>query len=481
MAKVNGRGSITDNGMFVFPAGAEIDSDDLQGFVSYNRLTLDKTFKENIEMYKGHYPILDQEDKPLNKPDNRIVVNFAKYIVDIFNGFFIGVPPKITLADDANNQNLQTFNSRNSFFDKLSEIAKQTSIYGKSHLMLYQDENSNTGVAVSSPRYSLMVYDDTVAHRPMYFIRYSIDEDNNLTGEVYSDMQIIPFNSSYEFGKPTSHLFKAVPAIEFIENEERQSAFESVKPIMNAINSALSQKANDVEAIADAYLLFKGGEFDADMIKNMSDNRVIANASADADAKFLERPNGDGTQENLLNRLAEYLFQTAMVANLNDINTTNSSDTSSGYSIELKMQAMRSLASNKERKFTNALRNFYRVVFNITNVAKTSLIKKAANYLTGKIQNDPIDQLSFQFTRNLPRNIASEATVAQTLEGIVSKQTQLKVLSIVDDPQAEIQQMQDEEKKGISSALNNNPANYNFNDRDQDQKPGVDDGQTDSE
>jgi SPP1 family phage portal protein len=478
MAKVNGKGSISENDMFLFPVGEDIDSDDIQGFVKYNQQVLLKNYDENIGMYKGHYPILDQEDKPLNKPDNRILVNFAKYITDIFNGFFIGVPPKISLPDDSSNDDLQTFNNRTSMFDKLSEIAKQTSIYGRSFLMLYQDENSNTNCAISSPKNSLMVYDDTVAHRPMFFIRYSVDEDNNLTGTVYTPNEQRTFDSDFDITGTTSHLFKAVPAIEFIENEERQSVFESVKPIMNAINSALSQKANNVEAIADAYLLFKGGEFDSDMIKNMADNRVIANSSADADAKFLERPTGDGTQENLLDRLAEYLFQTAMVTNLNDVNTTGSADTASGYSIELKMQAMRSLASNKERKFTNALREFYRIVFNISNVAKTSLVKKVVNTLTGNAQSNPADELSFQFTRNLPRNVANEATTAQTLEGVVSKETQLKVLSIVDDPKAEIQKIQDEEKDGITSAVNSNPANYNFDDE---KKSGVEDDETDSE
>lgn len=478
MAKVNGKGSISENDMFLFPVGEELTSDDIEGFVKYNQQTLATNYQENINMYKGHYPILDQEDKPLNKPDNRIVVNFAKYITDIFNGFFIGIPPKISLPDDSSNDDLQMFNSRTSIFDKLSEVAKQSSIYGRSFLMLYQDENANTNCAISSPLKSLMVYDDTVAHNPVCFIRYSVDEDNNLTGTAYTDNEILNFDSDFKIIDRKTHLFKAVPAVEFIENEEHQGVFESVKPIMNAINSALSQKANDVEAIADAYLMFKGGEFDADMIKNMSDNRVIANESPDSDAKFLERPNGDGTQENLLDRLAEYLFQTAMVTNLNDVNTTGSADTASGYSIELKMQAMRSLASNKERKFTNALREFYRILFNISNVAKTSFVKKVVNTLTGNAQSNPADELSFQFTRNLPRNIANEATTAQMLEGIVSKETQLKVLSIVDDPKAEIQKIQDEEKEGITSAINSNPANYNF---DNQQKSGVEDDETDSE
>ena len=49
----------------------------------------------------------------------------------------------------------------------------------------------------------------------------------------------------------------------------------------------------------------------------------------------------------------------------------------------------------------------------------------------------------------MPRNDADEAATAATLNGIVSKETQLSVLSIVDDPKKEIERMQEEEKDGI--------------------------------
>ena len=47
------------------------------------------------EAYETDYPILHEPLKPKWKPDNRIMVNFAKYIVDTMNGFFIGHPIKL--------------------------------------------------------------------------------------------------------------------------------------------------------------------------------------------------------------------------------------------------------------------------------------------------------------------------------------------------------------------------------------------------
>ena len=236
---------------------------------------------------------------------------------------------------------------------------------------------------------------------------------------------------------------------------------------MNAINKAISQKANDTDAIADAYLFFKGGDLDEEVIKNMSDNRVIAIAAGDSDAKFLERPNGDGTQENLLNRLVRNLFQTTMVTNLDDINATGNNQ--SGYSIELKMQAMRSLAAVKERKFVISLRKMYRVVFEFLKLKK-SLKGQLKDIVTGSI-DDPVNELKITFTRNLPKNIELEANVAKNLEGIVSKQTQLKALpSLVDDPQEEMELMRQEESEALDNAVKNNPASYQFEGVDHNEK-----------
>lgn len=461
MTAVQGKGSVTDNDVFIYPKELELSADDLRGFVEYNSDTLGKRYKENIGMYKGHYPILDQDAKPMNKPDNRIVINFAKYITDIFNGFFIGIPPQITLDNESNNDNLQAFNNANSFVDKLSEVAKQTSIYGRSYMFLYQNEDSQTKVAISAPTNSFIIYDDTVAQEPLYFVRYTVDEDNKMSGTVYSATDAYNFDDSYKVTDTLPQLFKAVPAVEFIENEERLGAFDSVKTIMNAINSALSQKANDVAAIADAYFFAKGAEISKDDFKELADNRVLTTDSADADAKFLERPNGDGTQENLVNRLEDKLFLTAMVSNLNDLDN-GAQSSASGYSIELRMQAMRGLASNKERKYTSAMRDLYRIVFNITDLAKTSVVKKVTNAIMGKQQPEPADELKFQFTRNLPKNVADEASTAKTLEGIVSKRTQLSVLSIVDNPTDEIDRMAIEQKDAAQQAIDNNPANYDF-------------------
>ena len=55
-------------------------------------------------------------------------------------------------------------------------------------------------------------------------------------------------------------------------------------------------------------------------------------------------------------------------------------------------------------------------------------------------------QLEYQFTPNIPANILEEAQIAAQLEGIVSNETKLKVLSIVDNVQDELEKIEEENK-----------------------------------
>lgn len=85
---IQGKGKVSENNVFLLDKDSYLDNETLRAFVEYNKNEFGKDYNENFDMYKGDYPILHQQSKPLNKPDNRIVINFAKYIVDIFNGFF---------------------------------------------------------------------------------------------------------------------------------------------------------------------------------------------------------------------------------------------------------------------------------------------------------------------------------------------------------------------------------------------------------
>jgi len=65
---------------------------------------------------------------------------------------------------------------------------------------------------------------------------------------LFTASEAIPFSDKdgLHFGAPEPHYFGGVPLIEYIENEERQGAFEQVESAITGYEKAISEKANDV-------------------------------------------------------------------------------------------------------------------------------------------------------------------------------------------------------------------------------------------
>ena len=61
--------------------------------------------------------------------------------------------------------------------------------------------------------------------------------------------------------------------------------------------------------------------------------------------------------------------------------------------------------------------------------------------------------IKYQFTQNYPANILEESQIAGNLAGITSQETQLKVLSIVDNVQQEIDRIAEEENSSQEDAV----------------------------
>ena len=70
----------------------------------------------------------------------------------------------------------------------------------------------------------------------------------------------------------------------------------------------------------------------------------------------------------------------------------------------------------------------------------------------GKVKADDWTELTYQFTPNIPSNVLEEAQTAAQLSGIVSQETQLKILSVVDNVKEEIERMDGENVSAMAEA-----------------------------
>lgn len=419
--------------MFRLPSDEELTPEKLGKFLWKHNAEIAFRYQRLFNAYMTDYPIFHQVPKPDWKPDNRIAVNFAKYIVDTMNGFFIGIPIKITSEDEKVNNYIEMLDQYNDQDDNNSELSKLCDIFGKGYEMYYTDDEANICITYVSPMDAFMIYDDSVLERPRYFVRTYMDSDNVLHGSVSDDEKVRYFvlKGKIQFEDyEKEHGFAGVPATEYRENKEEIGIFEPVLTMIDAYNKAISEKANDVDYFADAYMKVLGAKLDEEGIREIRSNRII-NFPGNYDGNglvvdFLQKPNGDTTQENLINRLEKLIFQISMVANISDENF----GTSSGIALKYKLQAMSNLAKTKERKFTSGMNRRYKLIF---------------SHPRSGMKSDDWVKLHYQFTPNFPANLLDESQIAGNLAGITSRKTQLKVLSVVDNVDEEMQRIEEEQ------------------------------------
>lgn len=421
--------------MYKIKRDEEITLEVIQKFATEHRTNAVSILKKLADAYNTRYDIMNAPPKPHWKPDNRLQVNFASYIVDTMTGFFAGVAPSIDSTDADVNDYVTMLNAYNVYDDLLAEETKRACIYGYDYELLYVDERGNIGIVRSDPMSSFMIYDDSVLKRKRAFVRLYKDEDEKITGSVSDERMVRHFQLSPKLmwtDEEKQHGFDGVPAVEYVTDEERQGMIAPVLSLIDAYNKALSEKANDVDYFADAYLKILGALLNEEEIKHIRDDRVINFDGTDSDniiVDFLQKPSGDETQEHLLDRLEENIFKIGQVADISN----DKFATASGIALKYKMLAMSNKAQTIERKFHKALQERYRL---------------AMSNATNSFPADAYLKIDYKFVRNFPANLAEEVEIVTKLEGVVSKETQLKQLSVVPNAKEEIERIEAENPSG---------------------------------
>ncbi|GEO70449.1 phage portal protein [Levilactobacillus acidifarinae] len=452
--------SLTDDDVFLYSANLDIldHLDDVFSIAAYHNQVIAQKYRMKRGYYKGrHYDIIHREKKPLNKPDSRLVINLPKKLVNTFNGYFSGDPVSIKhqtdgSGDDDWNDKIQAWLTECDYSDVFSEWAKQADIYGRSYLYAYLVDGK-LNFTVSSPRDTIVVYDDTVMHNPLFGIRYSTGDGEIIPTLITKDANYVLEKNDGKVSvtnadnanpeavrKSDVHKFSQLPLIEFAEDDERTGIFDDVISLIDAIDSVLSAKTNDISSFADAYLVIKGVKLSEEQLKEIQDNRLINlylskkasftnDTSIQPSAEFMTPDSNDETQENFLNRAIDLVYQISQVVNLNDSSMGMSAQAISGVALLQRYQPMQAKARTKALKMDKALRQLFGILF--TDVWREPSLK--------------VSDLAFDHKRSIPHNLAEEADIVQKMNGQVDDVTKLGLFSGIDNPEKAVQRLKDQE------------------------------------
>ena len=397
--------------------------------------------KKRYRYYTGKQDILNRIASSEEKPNNRIVTNFCKSIVDTYEGYAVGVP--VTYDNEVEGfEQLDDILKYNDVVDEDAELFRKGLIFGRSAEILYFDEDGKPRFKALDPVSVLPIYDDTLNGELLYVVRMWADNEAPMLSpvywvEVYDDYTRTlyrsgPGFSSFEFISQEPHNFEQVPVTIFSLNDEEEGLCDCIFTLQDAYNSLLSDSINDWDAFCDAYLVITGATFgdDAETLQAMKEQRCLELPEG-ALAQFLTKNTQSTEIEHLLNTVEEKIREIAACPNF----ASETFGTSSGIAIRYRLMGMSNRVKTIENNFRKALQR------RLELLAGVNRLLDGAEALWRDVD--------IQFTDNIPQNLSDVASEINAFRGLVSDRTLLSQIPFITDVDAELEQIKAEKAESV--------------------------------
>lgn len=384
--------------------------------------------------YKGEHKILNVRRENPDAPNNRIVCNFAKYSVDMSQGYMLGNAVAYTAAEGVEIDALQKEYDAQGIQDCDGKLFKYSMIFGSAVELIYSSDETRPRSAALPPTAAFVVCDDTVEHRRLFGVQYYEQKDISdsrvvdAVAAVYTDIEKIEFHginqsfSQLEETKREPHGFGYVPMIEYELNDERQPDYKQEIPLIDAYNALMSERVNDKEQFVDAFIFLKNVLINTDGAKKLKREKILMSTDPNGDAKYLAKVLNETDVEVLRKAMREDLHKFSMVPDLTD---ESFGSNLSGVAIKYKLMGFEQNIKNKESYFRKGLRERIKIYSHF--LATLNLMKEV----------DPSD-ITIIISHNLPQNDLETSEMVCNLKNIVSDETLFDRIDFIEDSGEEL-------------------------------------------
>ncbi len=376
--------------------------------------------------YAGKHDILERVSRSQNLPNNRIMVNHAKYITDIATGYMVGNP--ISYTGDDLEPLLHAYKAAN-IYSQDTALGKSASIFGKSFELIYAAAPGLPGFAAIDPRQAFLLVEDNVEHTPLLGVRYY-----TLKGKtkvfLYSDQEIkllIKEGGGFREVSREPNLFGVIPLVQYDNNEEQTADYEDVLTLIDAYNILCSDRVNDKEQFVNCLLVLTNCNIDGAAYEKVQKWGVMA-LSGEGRAEYLTKTLNEADTEILRTALEADIHKISMVPALTD---NNFGGNVSGLAMEYKLLGFEQKIKIKERFFIRGLRR---------------RLDLTGRFLELQGQTVP-KNVEIVFTRAMPMDTMEVAQMISLLDGMVSKETLLAQLPFINNVAAELARLENSNGK----------------------------------
>lgn len=481
------------------PAWAASNGDWLAKIIADHKAWLaDEDIEKYQAAYDGFLDSIDTREKDRGDGINhKLQVNYAQLIIDTIVDYLTGKPivwafeaPKANpdgdtvdtkLVDEYKTALLKLIRTE-SAQRILANQLRQGSIAGYSVIIGWVDEYGRIDYDEFPANECIPVYD--TRGRLLMLIRYypiTDDAGEEITRvEVYDEKYVTYYLSDKEVstfalddteaatGNPIEHRAGRVPVSIFVNGTAARHAKRVLRngtsdlangiiSLLEAYAAAMSDKANTVDRLLDAYLKLVGVDTDEKEVQLMRKARalVLKGRVNEADASFISQDQEDKTVENYLTRLLDTIHDQTQTPKLNNLAGATATE------VKLKYAALDIKAGKKELYFSEAVRQLVAVLTDFLNARR--LLENGTDageihgILAGIVPEGetltplPIplynpEWVSFTINRNLPQNFKEIADIVTALSGKVPDSYLYELLWFVDDPEAALEEMKQQKE-----------------------------------
>ncbi|MBD5089345.1 MAG: phage portal protein [Clostridiales bacterium] len=400
-------------------------------------------------LYKGKEKT-DDEGNPIRNANNRIPRNFHGLIVNQKASYAFTAPPLFDIGNTANNKKV-TEVLGDEYAKNCMELcvnAANTSI-GWVH---YWEDESGFEWAVVDSKQIIPIWSRNLKQKLIGVLRVYSDLDEE-TGDMYTyyeywsdtyaqsfrrkttdteynsftyhDMFINPETSEME--SCYSHNFNEVPFIPFFNNNIHTDDLQNIKPLIDVYDKVFSGFINDLDDVQELIFVLTGygGTNLNGFLQDLKKYKVIKM---------------DGDEEK--SGVSTLSIEIPIEARNSVLEATRKAIFEQGQGFDPQPESF----GNQSRE---ALKFMYSLLEMKTGLMETEfklgfsrLIRAICKYL-----NIPYEVIIQTWTRTCIKNDTEQAQICKDSVGIVSKKTILKNHPLVEDADAELKQIENEEQE----------------------------------
>ena len=337
--------------------------------------------------YEGRNPgIMDRMDE--SRSQTRLPHPFGRYIALTAAGYLTGQP--ITYEAPGQEAALETLTrsfQENAMDSVDAELAVQAAVYGKGIERIYTDRQGRVRSVSVSPEEAFVVYDDTVAHEPLFGLCLSATAKADGTPDGFQ-LEVLTADEilTYRLNDPLHvtedalvrrerHYFGQPPLIEYWNNCDETGDFAAVLPLIDGYDLLETERIRDKEEFADSLLVLTGCQLeqgwhtrtvtgpngepveervpDEDPARRLRRERCLSLPDSEASAQYLTHSLHEADTEVLRAALKEDIHKFSFVPDLSD---KQFAQNLSGVAMRYKLMGLERMASVKERWFREGLR-----------------------------------------------------------------------------------------------------------------------------